>query len=72
MKRKAALPLVFALAGWPAAGSDIVDDVRSAAGAREFRVAGREISGFRQRAGNTPQLLEAESWLARALLEARQ
>jgi thiol-disulfide isomerase/thioredoxin len=49
-----------------------VDDVREAAGSRQFAIAEHQISQYRQAAGITPQLLEAESWLARGLLEARQ
>ncbi|MGC9948597.1 MAG: TlpA disulfide reductase family protein [Bryobacteraceae bacterium] len=55
-----------------AAGADIVADVRAASDARNFALADREIQSYRAKAGVTPDMLEALSWLARGALDNKQ
>jgi thiol-disulfide isomerase/thioredoxin len=69
--RSAALALLLGQLA-PAAGGDIVAQVRDAAETRNFTLAEREIQGYRATAGLTPELLEALSWLSRGALEAKQ
>jgi len=56
----------------PAAGGDIVADVRAASAVRNFALAEREIQSYRSTMGVTPEMLEALSWLARATLDDKQ
>ena len=60
------------LAGGLAAGGNIIDAVRSAAGSGDFPLAEREIQAYRASRGPTPEMLVALSWLARDALSARQ
>jgi thiol-disulfide isomerase/thioredoxin len=55
-----------------AEGGSIVADVRTACDARNFALAEREIQSYRAKAGVTPDLLEALSWLARGTLDDKQ
>jgi thiol-disulfide isomerase/thioredoxin len=69
--RSAALVLALGQLA-PAAGGDIVTQVREAADAHNFTLAEREIQGYRATAGLTPELLEALSWLSRGALGTKQ
>jgi thiol-disulfide isomerase/thioredoxin len=56
----------------PAADGDLIGQVRTAAGARNFPLAEQAIQTYRASLGVTPEMLEALSWLARGALEAKQ
>jgi thiol-disulfide isomerase/thioredoxin len=71
MKAARAAALVLAL-GHAALAANLVDSVRTAADARNFTLAEREIQGYRTAVGVTPEMLEALSWLARGALDAKQ
>ncbi|MGA2589039.1 MAG: TlpA disulfide reductase family protein [Bryobacteraceae bacterium] len=71
--RAAAMLLALVLApGHAALAANLVDSVRTAADARNFTLAEREIQGYRTTVGVTPEMLEALSWLARGALDAKQ
>jgi len=71
--RAAAMLLALVLAlGHAALAASLVDSVRTAADARNFTLAEREIQGYRTTVGVTPEMLEALSWLARGALDAKQ
>lgn len=68
MKRRIAILFLIAAS----ARADIIVDVRIAAGNGNLPLADAEINNYRTHRGVTPELLEAMSWKARALLELKQ
>jgi len=72
MKRALAAALALGIAPALLAAGGLVDAVRAASDARNFALAEREIRTYRATAGETPELAEALSWLARGTLDARQ
>lgn len=60
-----------ALASFSAAGQ-VIGDVRESIDAGDFAHAERYVQNYRAKNGVTPEFLEALSWLARGLLDARQ
>jgi thiol-disulfide isomerase/thioredoxin len=50
----------------------IIDDVRSSLARGDLRTAESQLRSFEAQRGATPESLEAHSWIARALLGARQ
>src|SRR5579863_4827414 len=69
--RSLGLTALVALASFPAAGQ-VIGDVREAIADRNFAHAEKYIENYRAKNGNTPELLEALSWLARGELDANQ
>lgn len=55
-----------------AAHAGILEDVRDALAQNNFTVAESEIRSYRTQHGATPELIEANSWLARAALSMKQ
>jgi thiol-disulfide isomerase/thioredoxin len=55
-----------------AAAVDLMEAVREAARTGNFAAAQNTLREYRRKAGVTPEWLEAESWLARGQLEAKQ
>ena len=54
------------------AWAGIVDDVRIALMQNNFSAAESALNSYRSQQGVTPEYLEANSWMARAALDARQ
>jgi len=54
------------------AAGDLAAAVRGAAASGDLSLAERQVRSYRQSVGITPDLLEAESWLARAEFDERQ
>jgi thiol-disulfide isomerase/thioredoxin len=64
--------LALGSATFAAAGGDIAGAVRVATASGDLPLAERQVQSYRHAVGVTPELLEAESWLARGELDARQ
>lgn len=65
----------FALAAFVAAsapGADLTSEVRAAAKRGEFEQAERLIRTYQNQHGETPEILEALSWLGRGAFDAKQ
>ena len=60
--------LVLASCAWAA----LVPDVRALLNRGDFPAAEKLINDFQKRNGTTPEMLEAQSWLGRAALAAKQ
>jgi cytochrome c biogenesis protein CcmG/thiol:disulfide interchange protein DsbE len=71
MSRMRLAGLALVLAGM-APASDIVSEVRGACAAHNLGAAEHEIQSYRAKAGVTPEMLEALSWLARGALDDKQ
>jgi thiol-disulfide isomerase/thioredoxin len=52
--------------------ADIVNDVRSSLGQKDFTAADTELQAYRTQHGVTPEYLEGLSWMGRAALAANQ
>jgi thiol-disulfide isomerase/thioredoxin len=64
------LLLLFALVSTAFAG--IIDDVRSATAGNNFSAAQNAVRNYRAQRGDTPELIEAVSWMARGALASGQ
>jgi thiol-disulfide isomerase/thioredoxin len=70
MRRFWVLLLLVAPRMFAASGDELVARVRSALAFNDFAVADKEIADYRGRAGTTPGVMEAISWVARGALAA--
>jgi thiol-disulfide isomerase/thioredoxin len=64
--------VVLILALVTAAHAGLVEDVRAALAQNNFSVAESEIRSYQAQRGNTPELAEAVSWMARAAADMKQ
>lgn len=62
----------LSLAAQVAAPTDVIKEVRSAIAKNDFEGGERILQAYRDANGNTPQALEALSWLGRGALAAKQ
>ena len=70
MYRRIVLAALIACA--PAAGQDLVPEVRAAIAKNDFALGEKHVRDFRTRQGVTPEMVLAVSWLGRGALAAKQ
>ena len=66
----AVLAAILPSLSWASSGDDLVAHVRAAVAYRNLAMAENEVAAYRARAGSTPAVLEAVSWIGRGALAA--
>ena len=70
MRRACIFALLLHGLTWASSGDDLVAHVRAALAYKNFALAETEIASYRAKAGSTPSVLEAISWVGRGALAA--
>src|SRR5690349_1426764 len=70
MNPRIALFFLLAIAGL--ASADVVQEVNDLLAKGDFAGATAKVQSYRRKVGVTPEILEAESWIARAHFSARR
>jgi thiol-disulfide isomerase/thioredoxin len=62
------LLITFVTSAW----AGVIEDVRTALAQNNFSAADSDLKSYRDQSGVTPEYIEADSWVARAALSAKQ